>query len=97
LPCSRVRCIDVHQSPSAGGGTGTSVGGSTNVAALAPPLPRVVRRLAGLPAGVAGAERRLRLELLDAAAALREDMGRAGETARERDPQAFGAPGGKME
>ena len=75
-PASRGRCSDVHQSPVAGGATGTSVGGSaTGAAALAPPAPRVVRRLAGLPAGAAELERRLRLELEDAAAAvLRVDM-----------------------
>ena len=62
------------------------MGGSATgaVAALAPPL-RVVRRLAGLSAAAAAAEaeRRLRLELLDAAAVLREDMVRlvaGGET-----------------
>jgi len=54
--------------------TATSVGGSATGAALAPlPAPRVVRRLAGLSAGAAEAEGRLRLEL-EAAAALRVDM-----------------------
>jgi hypothetical protein len=53
--------------------TGTSVDGSATGAALAPAAPRVVRRLAGLSAGAAEAEGRLRLEL-EAAAALRVDM-----------------------
>ena len=49
--------------------------GSATGGALAPPAPRVVRRLAGLSAGAAEAEleRRLRVEL-EAAAALRVDM-----------------------
>ena len=74
-PASRWRCMGFDHSPGAGGATGTSVGGSaTVVAALAPPAaPRVERRLAGLSAGVAEAEGRLRLEL-EAAAALRVDM-----------------------
>jgi hypothetical protein len=65
--------MGLHQSPS----TGTSVGGSATGAAAAlapPPPPRVVRRLAGLSAPAAETEGRLRLELLDAAAALRVDM-----------------------
>jgi hypothetical protein len=57
------------------------VGGSATGAdaALAlPAAPRVVRRLAGLSADVAEAERRLRLEPeAAAAAALRVDMARA--------------------
>jgi hypothetical protein len=53
------------------------VGGSaTGAAALSPPS-RVVRRLAGLSAGLAGAERRFNLPVLRAAA-LREDMVWAG-------------------
>ena len=75
LPSSRGRRIDFAHSPvSAGGATGTSVGGS---AALAP-APRVVRRLAGLSAFAAEAERCLRLELLEAAEALRVDMAGSG-------------------
>jgi hypothetical protein len=61
--------------------TGTSVGGSATVV-LAPAPPRVERRLAGLSAGAAEAERRLRVEL-EAAAALRVDISRdwaGGET-----------------
>jgi hypothetical protein len=74
-PASRWRRMALNQSPVAGGATGTSVGGSaTVVAALAPALPRVERRLAGLSAGVAEAEGRLRLKLESAAAALRVDM-----------------------
>jgi hypothetical protein len=74
--------MDLNQSPVAGGATGTSVGGSATVVAALAPAPRVLRRLAGLPAGVAEVEGRLRLELL-LAAALRVDMAWAGgETAK---------------
>jgi hypothetical protein len=73
-PASRAGRSEAHQPP-AGGATVTSVGGSATGGALAPPAPRVVRRLAGLSAGAAEAEleRRLRVEL-EAAAALRVDM-----------------------
>jgi hypothetical protein len=70
------------------------VGGSATgaAAALAPPAPRVVRRLAGLPAGAAELERRLRLELEDAAAAaLRVDMA-GGETSLVFCEQRFEPP-----
>ena len=73
-PASRAGRSAVDQSHVAGGATGTSVGGSATGALASLPAPRVVRRLAGLPAGVAEAERRLRVELLEAAAALRVDM-----------------------
>jgi hypothetical protein len=67
-----------------GGATGTSVDGSATVVAALAPAPRVVRRLAGLSALAAEAERRLRLELLDAAAeALRVDMAGTGLAARK--------------
>jgi hypothetical protein len=60
-PASRWLRIDTHHWPSAGGGTGTSVGGSATVAAAALAPPRVVRRLAGLLAEAAEADRRLRV------------------------------------
>jgi len=64
-----------HSPLGPGGATGTSVGGSaTGAAAALAPAPRVVRRLAGVPAAAAELERRFRVELLDAAAALRVDM-----------------------
>ena len=71
-PASRAGRMGSDHLPS----TGTSMGGSATAAAtLAPPAPRVVRRLAGLPADAAELERRLRLELdAAAAAALRVDM-----------------------
>eukprot|EP01046_Picozoa_sp_COSAG06_P061712 COSAG06_NODE_13645_length_1235_cov_4.342430_3_plen_100_part_01 len=69
-PAWRARRSNLHHSPVAGGVTGTSVGGSATGAAAALAPPRVVRRLAGLSAGAAEVEGRLRLEL-EAAAALR--------------------------